>query len=60
MESFISFFWKCHAKFISIFPTLKNLIFSFPIFPLQRDMNKMYGSHFKIWRSYYNYLTQGD
>ena len=32
---------KYHAKFISIFPTLKNLIFSFPICPLQHDINKM-------------------
>ena len=37
----ISLLKKYHAKFVSIFPTLQNLIFSFPICPLQHDINKM-------------------
>ena len=48
------------TNFISIFCALQNLIFSYDICHLLRHILKMQGSHFKIWRSRYNYLTQGD
>ena len=47
------------TNFTSIFCALQNLIFSYDICHLLRHILKMQGSHFKIWRCRYNYLTHG-